>query len=236
MNGQSPNNDQNLHAFKESMSSYFKNAASSLTQVYAMSAQGYDYGFAQGKLEAYEDVYKWFIHGHDNTLKYISSVSFFNFINEKLASVNSKYAQSKNLKKFKSIDNSSDECQMMDSISKIDQIDSDASQHSSEIKFLPTPNSHKQIAGLNLGAHILSSRENRKRRRNPFKLGNDPEEVGEQESYLCNYSLPKALQPGNHDSLPNPFHPVTTEEHHVYIPKRKKTNLFSYESSNYPPK
>ena len=95
MNSPSSSNSQPQNHYKDNLMRWFKSAASSLTQIHIMALQAYEGGYAQGRQEAFEDVFKWFTHHQDNTFKYVSNVSFFSYITEKLAEVNSKYAQGK---------------------------------------------------------------------------------------------------------------------------------------------
>jgi hypothetical protein len=69
---------------KEKLQELFKASASPLYQLYTLGTQSYDLGYAQGKQDAYEEVFKWFTYQHDNSLRYVSTYSFFSFINEKL--------------------------------------------------------------------------------------------------------------------------------------------------------
>ena len=81
-------------SFKDSNNNLFKLAATSLTQLFHNNIHAYDEGYAQGKQDAFEEVFRWFTCQHDNTLRNVSVVNFFSFINEKLNSTKSKFAQS----------------------------------------------------------------------------------------------------------------------------------------------
>ncbi len=93
----SPNSDgeSGPNVFKDTLSVYTKNAISAITQVYSMANQGYAFGYANGRQAAYEDVFKWFTDKHDSTMRYVSAVSFFNYINDRLIEVKSKFVRGK---------------------------------------------------------------------------------------------------------------------------------------------
>ena len=96
------NNDTDLSSisYKEDTQKLFAESARALTKLFNKSNHAYDEGYAQGRQDAYEEVFKWFTYQHDNSLRHVSVVSFFNFINDKLNSTNSKFAQSKYFQKF----------------------------------------------------------------------------------------------------------------------------------------
>ena len=89
--------DAPISSFKDRNQQLFKLAASSLTQFYSNSNNAYDEGYAQGRQEAFEEVFKWFTYQNDSSLRHVSVVSFFSYINEKLIGCNSKLAQGKYL-------------------------------------------------------------------------------------------------------------------------------------------
>ena len=100
MNLQNSDIDSSNLPFKESIQRLFGDGARSLTKLFNQWNHAYDEGYAQGRQDAFEEVFKWFTYQHDNSLRHVSVVSFFNFINDKLNSTNSKYAQSKYIWQF----------------------------------------------------------------------------------------------------------------------------------------
>ncbi|CAI2378086.1 unnamed protein product [Moneuplotes crassus] len=207
-----PSAETSPNEFKDMVTMYTKNAMSAMINVNSLANQSYAYGYAHGKREAYEDVFKWFTDQHDNTLRYVSTMSFFNYINDKLLEFKSKFA----------IGTPGDD-QMSDGISKLDKLSTSAGATSVEMK---------SSSGVSSSSSILKNftakegpilfRENRKRRRNPFFSGRS-----EDAENIINSELPTNLRPENNslEDESNPFFTSQSKsEQMVYLPKRKKNN------------
>lgn len=217
---QGSDGESGSNAFKEALLEHSKNAITAMTQVYTMANQGYAYGYAQGRQAAYEDVFKWFTNQHDNTLRYVSAKSFFNYIDHRLSEVKSKYAKGKFQINSNNLGGSNDES-MSDGISRLERLASDADSTSVEMRSNTDNNSSSLINNLGLREGAMMIQENRKRRRNPFNFGSS--QPGTEN--CINSELPRSLRPENNvdDKPSNPFlvHDYK-EDPRIEIPKRRK--------------
>uniref|UniRef100_A0A7S3K9S7 Uncharacterized protein n=1 Tax=Euplotes crassus TaxID=5936 RepID=A0A7S3K9S7_EUPCR len=212
----------NPNEFKNKFTSLMTNAMSAMTHVYAMANQGYEYGYLQGKKEAYKDVFKWLTDQHDNTLRYVSTVSFFHYINNKIVEVKSTIANRMGHSKFEGSGASSDD-QMSDGISKLEKFSDDVNSTSIHMKSSIDPSSSSHLKSPGVKETAMMFQENRKRRRNPFLFGKS-----EEPEIVMNSELPPTLRPENNQSdyQANPFlSSHCSDEQMVHLPKRKKTNL-----------
>ena len=220
--------------FKENNNNLFKLAATSLTQLYQNCNHNYDSGYAQGKQDAYEEVFKWFTYQNDSSLRNVSVVSFFNFINDKLNSTNSKLAQGINslLKSDDLVDSNADNSSdnnMSDcnsrNIDTLNKISTDAYSNSpnANTDFAPSSNLIRRV-NVNLNGFSLS--DNRKRRRE----GEDTMGSGGPTS---NQPLPFALRSEHFNGAPNPFSSEQDDnDEYVFLPKRKKVRPFLNSSAS----
>lgn len=63
----------------------FKQAANSLTQLYKQSTYSYNIAYQQGRQDAFEEVFQWFMgQTSGNEFKNVSKNDFFSFLQEKL--------------------------------------------------------------------------------------------------------------------------------------------------------
>ena len=235
MNNQQKDLDNQVISFKEDNNLLFKTAASALTKLYANSNHSYDEGYAQGRQDAFEEVFKWFMHQNDGSnLKHVSVLSFFNFIDEKLKSTGSTLGQSK---KFCSATSNSEmqseseegiEQRFNMLLGNTNRYTNDYKDPNSEFtRFNSTSHLVKKI-NINLGGFNIS--DSRKRKRDPFKFNSDEDANIESE----HNDFPMSLRDSSVSlKQTDPFKLDTKEEPYVYFPKRMKlTNIHSNNSSS----
>lgn len=66
------------------MQASFKNGALAIASLYKESITSYKSGYAQGKQDAFEEVFKWFTAQNNGNFKYVPVSSFFRFMQEKM--------------------------------------------------------------------------------------------------------------------------------------------------------
>jgi hypothetical protein len=216
-------------AYKEKLNSLLKQAGSAIGQLYSTSSKAYEDGYAQGRQDAFEEVFKWFTFHHDNSLRNVSVVNFFNFINDKLISTNSKFAQgtvvelTKNLRLEAQDDNNMSDgtSRQIGNLSRIlgrDESPGASSNYSS---------SSQLISRIGMNLRNINLYDNRKRRKDSQ---NSREAIDHDES---SSTLPFSLRPENQRNVPNPFIQEKEDEStFVYLPKRKKLRQFDFPSSS----
>lgn len=203
--------------FKEALLNCTKNAMKEITTQFQMANQGYAWGYAKGRQDAYEDVFKWFTDQHDNTFRYVSTRSFFNFINDKLLEVKSKYAHGTSLINSNILGSANDES-MSDGISKLENLTSSATSEPLDTRSTIEPTSSSFIKKFGLREQVIMNNESRKRRRSPFNFGGTA-----QNSSTPDSELPPSLRPENNLGVTNPFaNPAQISEPRITIPKRRK--------------
>jgi hypothetical protein len=213
-------------SFKDNNQQLLRLAASSITQLFSNNNHAYDEGYAQGRQDAYEDVFKWFTYQHDSSLRNVSVVSFFNFINDKLNSTKSKFAQ----RKFPDLLNpdlaSNNDNNMDDVGGHINNLSRSVSDQNSQSdnKF---PQTNHLLRRVNVNLDNINISDNRKRRPAPFRFTSESMDENDNgdgdnnnaQNTTCN--LPFNLRNG-HTSL-NPFAvEANDDDRMVYLPKRKK--------------
>lgn len=62
----------------------FKEAANSLTQLYKQSSYSYNVAYQQGRQDAFEEVFQWFMTTNNGDFKNVSVNQFFGFMQEKI--------------------------------------------------------------------------------------------------------------------------------------------------------
>lgn len=234
-----------MTSFKENNQQLLKIAASSISQLFANNNHAYDEGYAQGRQDAYEEVFKWFTYQHDNSLRHVSVTSFFNFISEKLNNTKSKFAQSKaNFDANTLLGNSND--RSMDDIGgQISSLNRFSHGDDNVIPDDPSvyhPSFLSKKVNINFSSFSGIS-DNRKRRMEPLRV--PTKSMDEQELISSEFanqsqnasnagsSLPFALRTGG-SSLNNPFTQMRTDPNeYVFLPKRKKNmDVNSYFTNN----
>eukprot|EP00345_Euplotes_harpa_P018525 CAMPEP_0168337470 /NCGR_PEP_ID=MMETSP0213-20121227/12210_1 /TAXON_ID=151035 /ORGANISM="Euplotes harpa, Strain FSP1.4" /LENGTH=240 /DNA_ID=CAMNT_0008342967 /DNA_START=16 /DNA_END=738 /DNA_ORIENTATION=+ len=233
MSSQQKDQGNPIISFKENNQKLFKTAASALTQLFANNNHSYDEGYAQGRQDAFEEVFKWFTSQNQrSSLKNVSVYSFFTFISEKLNSTNSKMAQGKSL----SFNSSNDDMQSdgkANSESAIRQLGNlhrfaaDCNLSTSANSGYNSVNHLIKRVNVNLGSFNIS--DSRKRRRETFKFGNvdEDDELGTAEQ-----DLPFSLRENTNTSNSRAAEFNGDDNSYVYLPKRVKGRISSHQDES----
>ena len=236
MNNQQKDPENPIISFKENNQKLFRTAASALTQLFANNNHSYDEGYAQGRQDAFEEVFKWFMHQNDgSSLRHVSVVSFFNFIDEKLKSTGSILGQSKRMSsmisnsEMQSESDSGNNDSSNRTFGNLSRFSSDQRGTSSEL--IRSNNTNHLIRKVNVNLSGFNISDSRKRKREPFKFAHEDDNNIESEhddfpmSLRDNSGVVKQI---------DPFRFEKEEEPLVHMPKRMKLkhNLYQDSSNN----
>mmetsp|Transcript_1083 Transcript_1083/g.670 ORF Transcript_1083/g.670 Transcript_1083/m.670 type:complete len:102 (+) Transcript_1083:136-441(+) len=78
-----PQNGSDAHL--SNLKNSFKQAANSLTQLYKQCNNSYNVAYQQGKQDAYEEVFSWFLSSNSGNFKNVSVNQFLLLMQQKLA-------------------------------------------------------------------------------------------------------------------------------------------------------